>query len=778
MKDRDLSALRVAISGGAPIPAEVLDEFERTFGLVVLEGYGLSETASTTTFNASAEDRRVYSVGKPIWGVELEIRDAQERALPAGRDHVGEIVVRGVNVMRGYHGNPAATAEAIVDGWLHTGDLGYVDEDGFVFVVDRKKELIIRGGYNVYPREVENVLYSHPAVAEAAVVGVADARLGQEVVRPTSRSGRAARRRRSSSSSTSRSGSPPTSTPARWSSAPYCRRTPPTRSSSGSCDVVDRMNPLDAAFLQLEDSEPGTSLAIASTAVFDGPAPSTAEFTEMLTGRLALIPRYRQKARQVPLDLGPPVWVDDEHFDIGYHVRRTALPAPGGDAELSALMARVMSARLDRARPLWEYWLVEGLAGGRFALISKVHHCMVDGVSGTDLYNVVLDPTPTPRPPTPDDWRPEHEPSELRLAAAAVGELGRKPAELANALVRSLRAPGGLPDRLGDAARGAVTLATALWPARASSLSGPLSAHRRFAFSRGTVADINAVRKAFGGTFNDVVLAAVTGGFRDLILGRGEEPASDMVRTLVPVSVRAPGTEDVRNNQVSMMLALLPVEIAEPVPRLTAVTTRLAQLKDAHEAETGAAADRAGRHRALPRRRLPGAVAGPASAAVGGDRHDERPRPPGPAVPVGTQAARDRSVRADRLQPADRRRDLQLPRPDRLRGDRRLRQQRRRRSPCARDRVRPPRPRRAGPHGERRPCAQGAEGAEGAGSESLTPRGACAVGGESPPPAPHRSSTVGSPGPARSASRPWSASQRPEQAEHQPQRTHERGARR
>ena len=179
--ERDLGSLRVAISGGAPIPAEVLDEFERSFGIVILEGYGLSETASTTTFNPSPEERRVYSVGKPIWGVELEIRDAQDRPLPRGREHVGEIAVRGVNVMRGYRGNPAATAEAIIDGWFHTGDLGYVDDDGFVFVVDRKKELIIRGGYNVYPREVEDALYTHSAVAEAAVVGVPDPRLGQEV---------------------------------------------------------------------------------------------------------------------------------------------------------------------------------------------------------------------------------------------------------------------------------------------------------------------------------------------------------------------------------------------------------------------------------------------------------------------------------------------------------------------------------------------------------------------------------------------------------------------
>ena len=179
--DYDTSSLRVAVSGGAPIPAEVLDEVERTFGIVVLEGYGLSETASTTTFNVSAEERRIYSVGKPIYGVEVEIWDGEGRPLPAGREHIGELVVRGVNVMRGYHGHPEATAEAMAGGWFHTGDLGYVDEDGFFFVVDRKKELIIRGGYNVYPREVEDVIYQHPAVAEAAVIGVPDDRLGEEV---------------------------------------------------------------------------------------------------------------------------------------------------------------------------------------------------------------------------------------------------------------------------------------------------------------------------------------------------------------------------------------------------------------------------------------------------------------------------------------------------------------------------------------------------------------------------------------------------------------------
>ncbi len=177
----DLSSLRVAVSGGAPIPAEVIDAFEHRFGVAILEGYGLSETSSTTTFNVSAAERKVYSVGKPIWSVRVQIWDEQGRPLPPGPDHVGEIVVRGPNVMTGYHANPEATAQAFAGGWFHTGDLGYFDLDGYLFIVDRIKDLIIRGGYNVYPREVEEVLYAHPAVAEAAVVGVPDAKLGEEV---------------------------------------------------------------------------------------------------------------------------------------------------------------------------------------------------------------------------------------------------------------------------------------------------------------------------------------------------------------------------------------------------------------------------------------------------------------------------------------------------------------------------------------------------------------------------------------------------------------------
>jgi long-chain acyl-CoA synthetase len=180
---RDLTSLRVGVSGGAAIPGEVIRSFEEKFpSVVILEGYGLSETASTTTFNVSAEQRKVLSIGKPIWGVEVQIVDDSDTPLPAGEEHVGEIVIRGHNVMKGYYKNPEATAEAFRNGWFHTGDLGYADDEGYFFIVDRKKDLVIRGGYNVYPREIEEVLYGHPAVGEAAVIGRPDEKLGEEVV--------------------------------------------------------------------------------------------------------------------------------------------------------------------------------------------------------------------------------------------------------------------------------------------------------------------------------------------------------------------------------------------------------------------------------------------------------------------------------------------------------------------------------------------------------------------------------------------------------------------
>ncbi|GAA2673339.1 long-chain-fatty-acid--CoA ligase [Actinoplanes palleronii] len=177
----DTSSLRVCISGGDAIAARVIDGFEQRFGVPILEGYGMTETAATITFNPTPQDRRVYSVGRPVWGVEVQVWDPDGHPLPPGREHLGELVTRGYHTMRGYHGDPAATAEAFQGGWFHTGDLGYADTDGYLFIVDRKKEIIIRGGYNVYPREVEEVLHQHPDVLTAAVIGIPDERLGQEV---------------------------------------------------------------------------------------------------------------------------------------------------------------------------------------------------------------------------------------------------------------------------------------------------------------------------------------------------------------------------------------------------------------------------------------------------------------------------------------------------------------------------------------------------------------------------------------------------------------------
>jgi long-chain acyl-CoA synthetase len=178
---RDLSALRVAVSGGASLPEDIMRTFEGMYGIEVLEGYGMSETASTCSFNRPG-DRRVLSIGKPVWGVTMRVADTSDRPLPPGRENVGEILIRGHNVMKGYLGRPEATAETLRGGWLHSGDLGYVDSDGFYFIVDRAKDLVIRGGYNVYPREIEEVLYAHPDIVEAAVIGKRDERLGEEVV--------------------------------------------------------------------------------------------------------------------------------------------------------------------------------------------------------------------------------------------------------------------------------------------------------------------------------------------------------------------------------------------------------------------------------------------------------------------------------------------------------------------------------------------------------------------------------------------------------------------
>jgi diacylglycerol O-acyltransferase / wax synthase len=352
---------------------------------------------------------------------------------------------------------------------------------------------------------------------------------------------------------------------------------------------MDRLKPLDAVFVDAEDEDARTSMAIASIAVFEGPPPSHEEFLTYLAGRLPLVPRYRQKLRTVPFHLGRPVLVDDPNFDLRYHVRRTALPKPAGDEQLAELMAEVMSQRLDRDHPLWEYWVVEGLAQGRWALISKVHHCLVDGVSGTDLYRVIFDFSPEPSPPATDDRDAGAEPTALELIAQAALDNAMLPARDALALSSAAANPGRAIRQVTDTARAMARLAPALRPATGSSLSGPIGRQRRYTWTRASLDDIKKIKRELGGTVNDVVLAAITGGYRALLLARGEQPGPHMVRSLVPVSVRAPGEESVYGNQVSAVLADLPVHIADPEGRLAAVRTELEDLKASKEHMAGEA---------------------------------------------------------------------------------------------------------------------------------------------------------------------------------------------
>ncbi len=279
--------------------------------------------------------------------------------------------------------------------------------------------------------------------------------------------------------------------------------------------------------------------------------------------------------------------MDDPGFDLRWHLRNTALPAPGGPAEIGRLMSRVMTRRMDRTRPLWEYWFCEGLAGGRWALLSKIHHSMVDGVSGTDLYRLVLDPTAEPGTSVADDWQPEPPPGAAGFAAQAVWQLVSSPVVAGQALVRSLAAPRQVAHLTLETARGALALTGAVRPVHDSTLTGPLSGSRRYAWTDISLDDVRTVRKAYGATVNDVALAAVTGGFRRLLLARGETPNAHALRSLVPVSTREPGAESIPDNRVSLMLPYLPVDLAGPAERLAAVRARVRVLRSVHEPEAG-----------------------------------------------------------------------------------------------------------------------------------------------------------------------------------------------
>jgi WS/DGAT/MGAT family acyltransferase len=402
---------------------------------------------------------------------------------------------------------------------------------------------------------------------------------------------------------------------------------------------MDRLQPLDAVFVDAEDQDENTSMAIASIAVFQGPAPAYEEVLAWIADRLPAVPRYRQKLRTVPLRLGRPVWVDDPDFDLGYHVRRVALPEPGEYRQLTDLMARVMSERLDRGHPLWEDWVVEGLARDRWALISKVHHCMIDGIGGADLYRVIMAaPAEAARPPEdlpPETLPPQSpaaadappgnlpteevpagnvpagnvpsenapsagQPSAIALAAQATAEMMRLPVRWARAVSGAVSDPGRAVSQAADGARAVARFSAALRPAASSSLSGSIGRQRRYAWTRASLEDIKTIKREFGGTVNDVLLAAISSGFRTLLLERGEQPAPHEVPSLVPVSVRAPGDHGGFGNEVSATITDLPVHIADPMERLAAVRATQDLLKADHEALIGQALVTLGKYSAYP----------------------------------------------------------------------------------------------------------------------------------------------------------------------------------
>jgi diacylglycerol O-acyltransferase len=349
---------------------------------------------------------------------------------------------------------------------------------------------------------------------------------------------------------------------------------------------VDRLSPLDSLFLHVEDGV--THMHIASCATFEGPAPSHADFAGLVASKLPVLTRYRQKVRFVPGQLGRPVWLDDPHFNLAYHLRHTALPPPGGEEELNSLMSWLMSVELDRRRPLWEAWMVEGLTDDRWALISKVHHCMVDGISGTDLMVLLLDPTREQTPPPADTWHPRSEPPGTQLVVEALRDLVLTPAEQVRAARSLLRRPRAALDALWGSVRGAVALGRELIPTPALSIEGAIGPQRRWAAGRASLEDLKQIRRALGGTVNDVVLAVIAGAFRDLLEARGEAVDHVVVRSLVPVSVRA-ADDHTANNQVSASIVELPVGVADPLERLEATRRQMDALKASHQADASGA---------------------------------------------------------------------------------------------------------------------------------------------------------------------------------------------
>jgi diacylglycerol O-acyltransferase len=348
--------------------------------------------------------------------------------------------------------------------------------------------------------------------------------------------------------------------------------------------VHDRLTGLDSSFLHLEKD--GAHMHVASTTLFEGPAPPYTAFRDHIASRLHLVPRFRQKVRSVPLAQGRPVWVDDPHLNLDYHVRHTSLPPPGTEQQLRVLAARIFSQQLDRSKPLWELWLIEGVEGNRFAIVGKTHHAMVDGVSGVDITTVLFDVDKEPEHELSDEqkWIADPEPTSSELLAEALLERAVSPREIARGFRRTLRGPRRAVSRAVDTVAAAGSFATSGWGAPDTPFNVEIGPHRRFDWVRADLEDLKLVKNELGGTVNDVILAAVAGALGRYLRARGHATAGLEIRAMVPVSVRTSDEHGKLGNRVSAMMAPLPVWCEDPVKRVARVSELMGDLKQSKQA--------------------------------------------------------------------------------------------------------------------------------------------------------------------------------------------------
>jgi len=344
--------------------------------------------------------------------------------------------------------------------------------------------------------------------------------------------------------------------------------------------MAERLTGLDTSFLHMERA--GAHMHVASVSVFEGPAPSHKEFSDHIGSRLHLVPRFRQKLRFVPFDQGRPVWVDDPYLNLEYHVRQTALPAPGSDEQLRNLAARIFSQQLDRSKPLWELWLVEGLRDERFAIIGKSHHALVDGVSGVDITTVLFDLDAEPRGvPAPNrPWLASPEPSSVELLSQAWRERLTSPKEIARGVRAALRGPRQVLRGLGATSK----MVGAGMSAPSSVFNVEIGPHRRLAMAQADLSDLKRVKDTHGGTVNDAILAIVAGALGKYLRARGHDTDGLELRAMVPVSVRATEEHGALGNRISAMMAPLPVWCEDPVERVHILTEQMGDLKTSGQA--------------------------------------------------------------------------------------------------------------------------------------------------------------------------------------------------